>query len=121
MVSLAEPGHHLLAESEERSTQQAHRECKQKGGSVDVLQPKERAHKSHQKQQRRAKSAGKCQQYCAAQKSDAPPQVRKIGPELSPSGIPVGDVIQGADTVDDTCQLSLQDRDEQRSQPPVAY
>jgi hypothetical protein len=77
-----------------------------------VLQPKERAYKSHHKQQRRAKSAGKRQQYCAAQKSDTLPQVRKIRLELSPSGIIIGDVIQGADAVDDTCQLSLQDRDE---------
>jgi len=31
---------------------------------------------------------------------------------VSPSGITLGDYIQGADAVDDTCQLSLQDRDE---------
>src|SRR6516162_732723 len=111
MISLAEPCHHLLAKSEERSAQQADRESKQKSGAVDVLKPKERAHKSHQKQQRRANSAGKRQQYCAAQKSDAPAQMRKIGLELSPSGVLAGDVIQGANAVDDTCQLSLQDRD----------
>ena len=36
--------------------------------------------------------------------------MRKIGLELSPSGITVGDVIQGADAVDDPGQLSVQDR-----------
>jgi len=48
----------------------------------------------------------------ALRKSLTPTQVRNIGLEVSPSGITVGDFIQGADAVDDTCELSLQDRDE---------
>jgi hypothetical protein len=47
MITLAEPDPYLLAESEERPTQQDDRESKKDTGSVYVLQPEERAPKSH--------------------------------------------------------------------------
>ena len=46
MISLTEPDPHFLNKSKERPSQQAEREQKQKGGSVFVLQLKERARKT---------------------------------------------------------------------------
>ena len=60
MITLAEPDPYLLAEAEERPTQQDDRDSKKDTGSVYVLQPEECAPKSHDKEQRRAHSAGKC-------------------------------------------------------------
>ena len=65
MITLAEPDPYLLAESEERPTQQGDRQRKKDTGSVYVLQPEERAPKTNDKEQRRAHSAGKCQACCA--------------------------------------------------------
>ena len=106
MITLGEPDPYLLAESEERPTQQGHRESKKDTGSVFVVQPEERAPKSHDKEQRRAHSADKCPACCAVQKLGAPPQARNIRLEVGPSGIAVGDFIQAADAVDDTCHPS---------------
>jgi len=66
MITLGEPDPYLLAESEERPTQQGHRESKKDTGSVFVVQPEERAPKSHDKEQRRAHSADKCPACCAS-------------------------------------------------------
>jgi hypothetical protein len=52
MITLAEPDPYLLAESEERPTQQGDRESEKNTGSVYVLQPEEGAPKSHDKEQR---------------------------------------------------------------------
>ena len=54
MITLAEPDPYLLAESEERPTQQGDRESKKDTGSVYVLQPEECAPKSHDKGKRSA-------------------------------------------------------------------
>jgi hypothetical protein len=45
MIALGEPDPYLLAESEERPTQQGDRESKKDTGSVFVLQPQERTPK----------------------------------------------------------------------------
>ena|SRR6516162_7397245 len=90
MITLAESNPYLLAESEERPTQQGDRESKKDTGSVFVLQPEESARKSHDKEQRRAHSADKCQVCCAIQKFGASPQARNIRLEArteSPSAI----------------------------------
>ena len=50
MITLGEPDPYLLAESEQRATQQGNRESKKDTGSVFVLQPEERAPKSNDKQ-----------------------------------------------------------------------
>src|SRR3954451_22067229 len=97
MITLGEPDPYLLAESEERPTQQDDRESKKDAGSVYVLQPKKRAPKSHDKEQRSAHSAGQCQACCAVQKFGAPSQTRNIRLEVGPSGIAIGDFIEAAD------------------------
>ena len=104
MITLAESNPYLLAESEERPTQQGDRESKKDTGSVFVLQPEESAHKSHDKEQRRAHSAGKCPVCCAVQKFGAPPQARNIRLEARPNGIAVGDFIQAE--VDPVCETA---------------
>ena len=106
MITLAEPDPYLLAEPEERPAQQGDRDSEKDTGSVYVLQPEERAPKSQDKEQRRAHSAGKRQACCAVQKFSALPQARNIRLEVGPSGIAVGDFIQAADAVDDTCHPS---------------
>jgi hypothetical protein len=78
MITLAEPDPYLLAESEERPTQQGERDGKKDTGSIFVLQPEERARKSHDKEQRRAHSGDKCQVCCAVQKFGTLPQARNI-------------------------------------------
>ena len=93
MITLAEPDPYLLTESEERPSQQGDRESKKDTGAVYVLQPEERAPKSHDKEQRSAHSAGKRQACCAVQKFGALPQARNIRLEVSPRGIVVGDLI----------------------------
>src|SRR5260370_37153874 len=68
VITFAEPDPYLLAESEERPTQQGDRESKKDTGSVYMLPPEERAPKSHDKEQRRAHSADNGQVCCAVQK-----------------------------------------------------
>jgi hypothetical protein len=106
MITLAEPDPYLLTESEERPSRRGDRESKKDTGSVYVLQPEERAPKSHDKEQRSAHFAGKRQACCADQKFGALPQARNVRLEVGPSGIAVGDFIQAADAVDDTCHPS---------------
>ena len=77
MITLAEPDPYLLAESEERPTQQGDRESKKDTGSVFVVQPEERARKTHDKEQRRAHSADKRPACCAVQKLGALAQARR--------------------------------------------
>jgi hypothetical protein len=102
MITVAEPDPYLLAESEERPTQEGKREGKKDTGSIFVLQPKERARKSHDKEQRRAHSGDKCQVCCAVQKFGTLPQARNIGFEVGARLIAVSDFIQAADAVDYT-------------------
>ncbi len=107
MIRLAEPDPHLLAESEERSTQQTNCYHEKKAGSVFLLQPEERA-----REQRRAHPAGKCQVCKIVQEFGPRRHARNIRLEVGPRGIVVRDLIQGADAVEDSRHPSQQDRSE---------
>jgi hypothetical protein len=78
MIGFADAYRYLLAEPEERGTQQGNCQEEEPGGPEDVLQSEEGAGETHKKQQRRAKAAAQCQARRAVQKAEPPPQTRNV-------------------------------------------
>jgi hypothetical protein len=77
-----------------------------------MSQPEKRARKSHDQEQRRAHPTKKCQMCCTVHEFGPLPQARNIRLEVGSSRIVVGDLIQAAYPVYDTCHPTEQDRDE---------
>jgi len=101
VISLAEPYPHLLAESEQRCTQESDWHDEETGSAVNMLQAEEGTAKSHNKKQRCAHPTGKRQVRCAIQKDEPPPQARNVRFEAGTSLFTVGDVIQIANALND--------------------
>jgi hypothetical protein len=68
-----------------------------------MRQSEKRARKFHDQEQRRAHPTEKCQMCCTVQEFGPLPQARNIRLEVGPSGIAVGDFIQAAYALYDTC------------------